>query len=515
MSVDTIGADARPALKWLAMATVMIGFMSAILASTMINVAIPDIMGTFGVGQDVAHWMSTGFLSAMTVAMLLNAFLAGRLGPQLTYLLAIAVFTAASVIGMVATSIDLVIFARIAQGACAGLLQPLAITVIYPAFPPEERGKAMGILSMGIVLGPALGPTVGGLIVDEFGWRPVFVASLPFMAIGALMAMRWMPRYAIGAENRPFNWISFALVTAAVAAILTGLSNSHRLGWDSALVVGCLLICALSTLAFIAWEATSRNPLLQVRLFTDRNFLLMSIIGFIFGAGMFASFYLIPLFVRTVQGVDATTAGLILMPGGLVLVALFPISGILAQRMPAQATIGAGLIIFGVGTVAMAVADTNTSFAMVAFLSTVGRLGLGVAMPSMQLHGLRSLSPAMLAYGAGTMNFLRQLGGALGTNASAIILETRAETHREVLLTTQTAHNPATAEWLRRVGELLDQAGVAGIERLPATFGYLVRTMLAQANTLSYQDAFAMLGMLFFVALIPAAFLKGGTAQRR
>lgn len=515
MSVDTIGADARPALKWLAMATVMIGFMSAILASTMINVAIPDIMGTFGVGQDVAHWMSTGFLSAMTVAMLLNAFLAGRLGPQLTYLLAVAVFAAASVIGMVATNIDLVIFARIAQGACAGLLQPLAITVIYPAFPPEERGKAMGILSMGIVLGPALGPTVGGLIVDEFGWRPVFVASLPFMALGALMAVRWMPRYAIGAENRPFNWISFALVTTAVAAILTGLSNSHRLGWDSAYVVACLVICALSTLAFTAWEATSRNPLLQVRLFTDRNFMLMSIIGFIFGAGMFASFYLIPLFVRTVQSVDATTAGLILMPGGLVLVALFPISGMLAQRMPAHATIGAGLIIFGVGTVAMAVADANTSFFMVALLSTIGRFGLGVAMPSMNLHGLRSLSPAMLAYGAGTMNFLRQLGGALGTNASAIILETRVESHREVLLSTQTAHNPATAEWLRRVGELLDQAGVAGIERLPATFGYLVRTVLAQANTLSYQDAFTMLGLLFFVALIPTAFLKGGTAQRR
>jgi AraC-like DNA-binding protein len=152
---------------------------------------------------------------------------------------------------------------------------------------------------------------------------------------------------------------------------------------------------------------------------------------------------------------------------------------------------------------------------MVAFLSTVGRFGLGVAMPSMQLHGLRSLSPAMLAYGAGTMNFLRQFGGALGTNASALVLENRLETHREVLLSTQTAHNPATAEWLRRVGELIDQAGLAGLDRLPATFGYLVRTVLAQANTLSYQDAFAALGLLFFVALIPTAFLKTGVAQRR
>lgn len=515
MSVDTIGTDAPASQKWTAMATVMVGMMAAILASTMINVAIPDIMGTFGVSQDEAHWLSTGFLSAMTVAMLLNAWLVGRIGPQMTYLLACVVFAFASVLGMVANTIDLVIAARVAQGACAGLLQPLAVTVIYPAFPPEERGKAMGILSMGIVLGPALGPAIGGVVVDEMGWRPVFMASMPFMAIGAVMATRWMPRRLAGAETRPFNWLSFILVTTAVATVLTGLSNSHRLGWDSPMVVGCLIAFALSTLGFIAWEATSRSPLLQVRLFADRNFALISIIGFIFGAGMFGSIYLIPLFCRTVQSVDATTAGLIIMPAGLVLVMLFPVSGMLAQRFPAHLTIGTGLLIFGLGSIAMMVADTNTSFLMIAALATFGRLGLGITIPALQLHGLRTLPPPMLAYGAGTMNFTRQFGGALGVNVAALILENRLESHREVLLRTQTAHNPATAEWMRRVGELLDQAGVAGLERTASTFGYLIRTMVAQANMLSYQDAFALLGLVFFVALIPTAFLRGGTASRR
>ena len=508
MSVDTIDASAPPALKWLASATVMVGMMAAILASTMINVAIPDIMGAYGVGQDEAQWLSSGFLSAMTVAMLLNAWLVGRIGPQLTYLLACAVFAFASVLGLVATTIEQVIAARILQGGSAGLLQPLAVTVMYAAFPPAERGKAMGIFSMGIVLGPALGPAFGGVIVDELGWRPVFIASMPFMAVGALMAMRWMPRRAVGAVNRPFNWLSFILVTTAVATILTGLSNSHRLGWDDPMVTGLLLVCALSTLGFIAWEATSRSPLLEVRLFTDRNFALISVIGFIFGAGMFGSIYLIPLFVREVQLVDATTAGLIVMPGGLALVALFPFSGMLAQRFPAQMLIGGGLIIFALGTAPMALADINTSFVWVAVLGAVGRTGLGLIIPALNLNGLRSLPPHMLAYGAGTLNFVRQLGGALGISAIALVLESRTEAHREILITTQTAHNPATAEWLRRLGELLDQAGMAGIDRLPATFGYLVRTVLAQAATLSYQDAFALLSLVFIVALVPTMGLK-------
>jgi EmrB/QacA subfamily drug resistance transporter len=514
MSVETITADAPRHLKWLATATVMVGMMSAILASTMINVAIPDIMGAFGVGQDIAHWLSTGFLSAMTVAMLLNAWMVGQIGPQLTYQLALAVFAFASVLGFTATSIEMVILARILQGACAGLLQPLAITVMYPAFPLAERGRAMGIFSMGIVLGPALGPALGGVIVDEMSWRPVFLASLPFTAVGAGMAMLWMPRRAADAERRPFNWASFALVTLAVAAVLTGLSNSHRYGWDSPFVVGCMMTAALAVLGLAAWEATSRTPLLQIRLFSDRTFLLLSVVGFIFGAGMFGSIYLIPLFVRTVQSMDATTAGLLLMPAGLVLVALFPFSGMLAQRWPPQATIGIGLVVFAGATLPMAGFDANTSFLAIATLAMVARIGLGLIIPSLSLHGLRTLPPAMLAYGAGTMNFLRQLGGALGVNVIALLLEMRIDTHREHIVATQTAANPATAEWLREVGRLLDQAGVHGLERLPATFGYLMRTLMAQANMLSYQDAFAMLALVFVVALLPVALLRGGPMPR-
>ena len=160
--------------KWSSTLTVMLGMMSTILSSTMINVAIPDIMGTFGIGQDRAHWMATGFLAAMTCTMLLYAWFVRNLGIRNTFVMAMVIFSGASIVGQTAADFNLVVASRIVQGGCAGLLQPLAMTVIYPAFPPEERGKAMGIFSMGVVMGPAIGPTIGGFIIDNAEWRYVF-----------------------------------------------------------------------------------------------------------------------------------------------------------------------------------------------------------------------------------------------------------------------------------------------------------------------------------------------------
>jgi MFS family permease len=192
----------------------------------MINVAISDIMGEFGIGQDRVHWLSTGFLSATTVFMLLNAWFVRNMGARNTFILAATVFVAASVLGQHSPSFEGIVLARIVQGACAGLIQPLGLGVIFMAFPHEERGKAMGLFGMGVMVGPAIGPLIGGLIIDAFEWRFVFTGALPVTILAAALAARYLPGRDADAPRATMNWISLIAVAVAVAAFLNGISQA-------------------------------------------------------------------------------------------------------------------------------------------------------------------------------------------------------------------------------------------------------------------------------------------------
>ena len=499
--------------RWFATLTVNLSTIGVIMASTMVNVALPDIMGTFGIGQDTAHWLSTGFLSAQTVTLLLNAWLVARIGPRRTYILAIIIFSVASMIGLTGANIETVVIARLLQGGAAGLLQPLALTVVYAAFPPSQRGIGIGIFGMGIVMGPALGPVIGGLIVDHFGWEYTFIGALPVCLLGGILALSTLPNNLGSAQRRPFNWISFALIAIAISALLTSLSNGQRLGWNTDVIVFGLAGAGLAGIAFVSWEIMTKNPLLQVRLFTNPMFAISSAVGFVFGAGMFGSLYILPLFLRTVQNFTATKAGLALMPAGLILLLIFPIAGRLAQRS-SRGPVIAGLLFFSISSVFLSFGDVNTTFWTVAWLVVVGRIGLGFIMPSLNLQGLKTLPNDLLPYGAGTLNFVRMLGAAFGVTATSLVLDQGLDRHNYFLKTTQTPDNPMTAEFFLRLNEILDQAGLTGVERLATQTRYLREVIEAQANTLAHQDGFLMIGLVFLVAILPALFLGGREAAQ-
>ena len=204
-SIEGLFARFGPSYRWLVTATVMMGTIATILTATIVNVALPDIMGAFGMGQDKAQLLSTGFLAAMTGTMLLNAWMVDTLGQRATFMLAITIFIAASIMGGLAPAEGVLILARVLQGGAAGILQPLAMQTIFQVFPPEKRGSAMGIYGIGVVLAPALGPTLGGIMVDSFSWRYVFFMAVPFCFIGLFMAAILMPGRATSGPPRKFD----------------------------------------------------------------------------------------------------------------------------------------------------------------------------------------------------------------------------------------------------------------------------------------------------------------------
>jgi len=508
--IEGLFARYGPAYRWLATATVMTGTIATVLSATIVNVGLPDIMGAFGMGQDQAQLLSTGFLAAMTGTMLLNAWMVDTFGQRTTFMLAVAVFVAASVMGGLAPTEGVLILARILQGAAAGILQPLAMLTIFQVFPPERRGSAMGIYGIGVVLAPALGPTIGGLMVDNFSWRYVFFMAVPFCVLGLFAAALFLPGRAASGPPRRFDWIGFALMSVFLVSLLNGLSNGQRHGWLSDTILADFAVAFAAGTGFLAWELHTAMPMLNLKLFSIRVYAGAAIVAFIFGAGIYGSTYLVPLFVQTIQGYTPTRSGLLLMPAGLVLGLVFPIAGRLTDRTPAHATVMFGLAVFALSSYLMAAADTNTPFWVFAGWIVLGRIGLGFIMPSLNAGALSALPPHWLGQGSGAINFVRQLGGAFGVNLLAILVERRSQLYDQSFTAAQDAANGATAELLRDLAGLYAQAGVPESIRQAGAFDYLGRMIAAQGSMMGFRDGFLVVAAMFLFALLPAWLMRRG-----
>lgn len=507
-SVEDLFARYGPAYRWLATITVMTGTIATILTATIVNVALPDIMGAFGMGQDKAQLLATGFLAAMTGTMLLNAWMVDRFGQRTTFVGAVSLFVVASVMGGLAPAEGILVLARVLQGGAAGILQPLAMQVIFQVFPAERRGSAMGIYGIGVVLAPALGPTLGGIMVDSFNWRYVFFMAVPFGVVGLFLATIFLPGRLPGGMRRRFDWIGFALLSLFLVTLLNGLSNGQRHGWFSDAILRDFALAVLAAAGFIIWELRTPSPMLNLKLFANPVFASASVVAFIFGAGLFGSTFLIPLFVQAVQGYTPTRSGLLLMPAGLMLGLVFPLAGRLTDRTPAYLTIVFGLLVFALSSFLMTGVDTNTSFWLFAWWILLGRVGLGFIMPSLNAGALKALPLALLAQGSGAINFVRQLGGALGVNILSIALERRTQLYIDSFTAAQHAGNAATADALRHITELLAQSGVPEGIREAGAVTFLGRIIAAQGSMMGYRDCFFIVSAMFLAALLPAFVMR-------
>lgn len=515
-ATDTVlPAAAPPAINKIGVTiTTMLAMISMVMSSTMVNVAVPDIMGAFGVGQDQAHWMATGFLSAMTVSMLLNAWLVGRFGPRTSFLGAVGLFVFAAVLGQTAPTFGGLVLARVVQGMCAGVIQPLAMSTVFLAYPPEERGKAMGWFGMGIVLGPTIGPTLGGIIVDTVAWRWVFTAPVPVMAVSAALAWVFLPARDPAARKVDVNLISFALIALAIGLFLNGITEGQRNGWDADRCFLLLLGSAACFASFLYREASHPAPLIQLRLFSVWHYTASAIVAFVFGAGMFGTLFLVPVMVQTVQGFTATKAGLMLLPGGMVAMATFPIAGRLSQRVPPVWTISFGLIVFGVSCLQLASAEIATGFWTLALLVALGRVGLGLVIPSLNLGAMSAVPRELVPSAAGTLNFIRMTGAAIGVNTLAIIIDERIAIHAQALGATQVPGNVPMTELLDRLSGRLAVLGVPDGERHGAALAYVARLLELKAHELAFHDGFTVLTGAFGIGLVTTILLMRGRAGR-
>lgn len=410
--------------RWWAVLTVMLGTVSAIMEATVVNVALPEIIRVFQVGHDQVQLLSTGFLAATTASMLLATWAMQRFGVRRTYVGALALLVMFSVLAALTDRFELLALCRIGQGSIAGLIQPLAMLVIIDVFPSQERGRAMGAYGLGIVLAPAVGPVAGGLLVDHFGWRAVFLVTVPL----CLAAIALAPRFVIagrplpGASKRPFDAIGLVLVVAALCALLGGLAALIRQPMPGAAAVTLGVALALG---FVVWERSTLHPLLDFSIFREAGFSAAVLVALAYGIGIYGSTYLAPIFAQIGAGFSAYEAGMMLVPGGVVLAVVLLLAGRLADRFPSNRVAMAGLAFFSVSAILMGLSSAVTGFWLLALWVAIGRVGLGLIIPGLNAGALRLLPRGTEAAGSASINFFRQLGGALGVTLLALFLEGR------------------------------------------------------------------------------------------
>ena len=432
--------------RWLLLLSVMIGTMASIMSSTIVNVAIPDMSHHFMLGQARAQWVSSGFMVAMTVSMLTTPWLLGRYGYRTTYVGCMLLLMAGGVVGGFSSDFNLVLAARVAEGLAAGVVQPIPAIIIMRAFAPNEQGRASGLFGMGVVLAPALGPSIGGVLVDAFGWRSIFFMVVPLCLLSLWMAYRYVPVTAPGgvAANKrgaALDWRGLLLGTLGTLCLLNGMVALH--GQNHAQAFALLGGAVVAIVVFVGWQrrfaAQGGAPLMHLSLFGYRQFAMGSIVAFIYGTALFGSTYLLPVYMQLGLQLSASHVGTILLPAGLVLAITIAFVGRLADRQPTWLLVSIGLALLAISFALMGTITLTSALWVLVVWATLGRIGLGFILPSLNLGSLRPLPTSLLSQGSSAINFLRMLGGAIGVSLCGIVLEWRLAVHGDSLVNAATS----------------------------------------------------------------------------
>ena len=435
-SIAELSARHGPRYRWLLMLSVMVGTMASLMSATVVNVAIPGMSHAFALNQERAQWVSSGFMVAMTASMLTTPWLLARFGYRRTYDGTMVLLLAGGIAGGLAPWFPLVLAARVAEGLAAGVVQPIPAIIMMRAFAPADQGRAGGMFGMGVVLAPALGPSIGGILVDLFGWRSIFFMVLPFCLLAIWLGHRYLPTSAPGGAEAgrhaaALDWRGLLLGTAGTLALLNGLLEIR--GGNRWLAIGLLLAAVAAFGGMMAWlryaQRHGRDALLDPAVFRHRAFAIGSLVAFIYGIALYGSTYLLPVFMQLALQLPASHVGTILLPSGIVLAITIGIAGRLTRRMPTHVMVSGGLALLAASFALMPTVGLATGLWVLVAWAILGRIGLGFVLPSLNLGAMRPLDKGEIPQGASLINFVRMLGGAAGVSLCAIVLEWRLDAH--------------------------------------------------------------------------------------
>lgn len=465
--------------------TVMLGMIMAIIDSTIVNVALNTIGGNLGASVDEVSWVATGYILSNVCIMPLNGWLTAYLGRKRFYAASLALFTVASLLCGTATSITQLIIYRVLQGIGGGALQPTAQALLFETYPPEKRGAAMAIFGLGAMVGPAVGPTLGGYIVDNATWPLIFYINIPIGIIAFIMTLMFIPnpKY-IEKPKAGVDWIGLGLLCSGLASLQYVLERGEHDEWYSSASITILTVVAVVTLTlFIVKMLRERHPLVDLHVFRLRSFTIGQVIGIITGFGLFGTALILPLFFQTILGFTAFDTGLALLPGALSTAVSMVIIGRILNYVDARLSVAFGMFIFAFSCWWLGGLNTDAGYWDVFWPRLVQGFGLGFLFVPLSTVTLNDVPVGELAGATGVNTLVRQLGGSFGI----------------AILTTLLTHETAIA-WNVLASGVTQSHGYS--------VGTLTSMVAQQSAMIAYDYLFRVTAIVFVIAMPLVIFLK-------
>ncbi|RKP58035.1 DHA2 family efflux MFS transporter permease subunit [Cohnella endophytica] len=414
-------------------ASLLIGAFVAILAQTLLNVAMPKMMDDLGISANTIQWLSTGYLLVNGVLIPVSAYLIDRFTTRQLFITAISLFTAGTILCMFAQSFEVVLTGRLIQAAGAGILMPLMSVIFLTIFPIQERGKAMGMMGLAMIFAPAVGPTLSGWVVEHYDWRVLFYIILPislFALIFGIISMRNVTKTSLP----KLDTLGIIFSTLGFGGLLYGFSDAGNDGWSSPRVVTSLIVGAISLILFFIREWTVEKPILEFRVFKYNMYSLTTVINMIITMSMYSGMILLPIYLQKIRGFSPLDAGLLLLPGAILMGIMSPITGIIFDKIGARWLSVTGLIITVITTYEFSKLTIDTTYTHMILMYTLRMFGMSMLMMPIQTAGMNQLPQRLNAHGSAMSQTLRNVAGALGTAFLVTIMSTTAASRIKDLL---------------------------------------------------------------------------------
>jgi DHA2 family multidrug resistance protein len=498
--------------KWFVALSVLFGSLMGAIDSSVVNVSLAHIQATYGVTVQEVTWVTTSYLITVVIIMPLTAWFATVFGRKRFYMYSVALFTIASVFCGLSRTLGQLIFFRVLQGLGGGALQPVAQAIMRETFPVEEQGQAMGFYGMIVLMGPAVGPTLGGWLTDNWSWPWIFFVNLPVGAIALFMASQFIvdPHYMRGRAAK-FDGVGMGLLAAGLASLQVVLEQGERDGWfGSSFIVALTVFAVIALGVFVVWELRVPAPAVNLRILRNPTFAAGTTIIGVLGLALFGSLILLPLFLQTLLGYSAMEAGLSLMPRSITMVVMMPVAGMLYNRLGVYVMVPFGLLMCAAAGILMAHFTLHTSQLDVLLPQVIQGLGSSFMFVSLSTATLSTIPRPMMQAATGLYNLVRQLGGSFGTAIVITLLDHKTTTASANLVKYASLSNPTFVAWWSTLQATLQGRGSDAATAHMQALSILQLWISQQASVVGYDYAFAFVGIVF-LACLPLVLLMGRT----
>jgi DHA2 family multidrug resistance protein len=508
-------ATTRGVSPWLIAPTVGLAAFMEVLDISIVNVSLQHVAGSLAATPDEATWILTSYLVTNAVVLPISGWLSETFGRKRYFLGSIIGFIITSLCCGLAPSLPLLIVARGLQGIAGGGLQPTAQAYLADAFPPERRGQAFAAFGLAVVFAPAIGPTVGGWITDNWSWRWVFLINVPVGIVVSALAMRILAGPLAEAVARRARWkkglnldyVGVGLLAIGMFALQFVLDKGQEDDWlGSALITNLIVVAAVALVAFIVWELRRADPIVDLRLFRDRAFASGNLLMFILGFALLGTTAVLPLFVQTLLGYTAEQAGMVLSPGGFAVMFMMPIVGALSGRIDARLLIAIGLIGTAVAMFHLSGFDLNVDFPTLAWARVFQSMGIALLFIPINTAAYQGVPADKNANASAIINMMRNLGGSVGISVLDTYIARREQANQVTLIRHVTPYNLQTERVLSQLQQGFNAGHSSAVGALHQAQAQLYTIVQQQAAVLSYLDSFWVVGALL-IAMAPLALL--------